>query len=596
VIATLKRGLYPVWGWLFTIVLTSVSHAQSTNCSPEAIAVKPISGVPVLSFGDAINNSVGSQLIITVAPGEYESASLVAHNKKGECPGVTLSVDDLQMSGASTQTISKDNLQIKFVKKWFQGGTAWTGIASNGTRKMTPELLLNDPLLVKVDTNQQHNYLRIIKNGQPTYIDISVDAKKTDRETPAIDEMDIRDAKTLQPIDLDQDAQQVWLTFHASEQASPGTYHSTLHISRNHTDLLTIPIMIEVLPFKLAPPALEYSIFYRGQLTDKTGTISSEYKNEAQYRADLIDMLAHGISNPNIYQSFDNLDLLQKALTIRQSVGFTQPTIYYLGKSASIANSVDKRRELSYYASTMKRLCAPLGYTDLYFFGADEAEGALQHQQLPSWQYARNTAGLKVFTTGYKGSFDNVGAQLDMLVLASEPDSQEIGKFHAVGKRVLTYAYPQSGPENPELFRRNFGINLWALGSDGAMTYAYQESFGLTWNDFDHKDYRDHNFVYATSDGVIDTIAWEGFREAVDDVRYLTTLKNLIEKVRPKCSAQACTDAVVEAAATFDAIKIKSSDRDLDSTRKQIIAQILRLQVFTNAGYPPSPPLMQSSQ
>ena len=34
-------------------------------------------------------------------------------------------------------------------------------------------------------------------------------------------------------------------------------------------------------------------------------------------------------------------------------------------------------------------------------------------------------------------------------------------------------------------------------------------------------------FTYPTSDGVIDTVQWEGFREGVDDTRYLATLLDL---------------------------------------------------------------------
>jgi hypothetical protein len=57
------------------------------------------------------------------------------------------------------------------------------------------------------------------------------------------------------------------------------------------------------------------------------------------------------------------------------------------------------------------------------------------------------------------------------------------------------------------------------------MDYAYQHGFGdHIWNDFDHERFRDHVFAYPTSNGIIDTIQWEGFREAVDDVRYLATL------------------------------------------------------------------------
>ena len=56
------------------------------------------------------------------------------------------------------------------------------------------------------------------------------------------------------------------------------------------------------------------------------------------------------------------------------------------------------------------------------------------------------------------------------------------------------------------------------------MNYAYQHAFGHIWNDFDSTKFRDHVFAYPTTDGVIDTIQWEGFREAVDDIRYLTIL------------------------------------------------------------------------
>jgi hypothetical protein len=63
------------------------------------------------------------------------------------------------------------------------------------------------------------------------------------------------------------------------------------------------------------------------------------------------------------------------------------------------------------------------------------------------------------------------------------------------------------------------------------MNFAYQYPFGAAWNDFDSpkrdKDYRDHMFTYPTSDGVIGTVQWEGFREGVDDTRYLATLLDL---------------------------------------------------------------------
>jgi len=45
-------------------------------------------------------------------------------------------------------------------------------------------------------------------------------------------------------------------------------------------------------------------------------------------------------------------------------------------------------------------------------------------------------------------------------------------------------------------------------------------------------------FVYPTVDGVIDTIAWEGYREGIDDLRYLATLRKAIGKAEKSAAAQ----------------------------------------------------------
>ena len=55
-----------------------------------------------------------------------------------------------------------------------------------------------------------------------------------------------------------------------------------------------------------------------------------------------------------------------------------------------------------------------------------------------------------------------------------------------------------------------------------------------TWNDWDHQKYRDQNFTYPVSNGILSTIQWEGFREGIDDVRYLTTLSNRINLLKSR--------------------------------------------------------------
>jgi hypothetical protein len=113
-----------------------------------------------------------------------------------------------------------------------------------------------------------------------------------------------------------------------------------------------------------------------------------------------------------------------------------------------------------------------------------------------------------------------------------------------------------------------------AIGYDGAATYAYQHSFGNIWNDFDDPLYRDHNFTYPTMDGVIDTIAWEGYREGVDDVRYMTKLQQLIEGAE-KSGDKKRKDTAAKASEYLKTID--ANNDDLSEVRSKTIGYILQL-------------------
>ena len=158
------------------------------------------------------------------------------------------------------------------------------------------------------------------------------------------------------------------------------------------------------------------------------------------------------------------------------------------------------------------------------------------------------------------------------------PDPEEAAKWHGAGHKVRNYGNPQGGVENPELYRRNYGLLLWSMDYDGGGPWAWQHSaFGGTWNDF-NSNRRSVGMVYPTADGGIDTIAWEGFREGVDDVRYLTTLLDAIEKA--KKSGDNGRRGKILAAEKYLG-ELKGADllkRDLDTIRLELTRHILNLQ------------------
>ena len=102
------------------------------------------------------------------------------------------------------------------------------------------------------------------------------------------------------------------------------------------------------------------------------------------------------------------------------------------------------------------------------------------------------------------------------------------------------------------------------------MDFAYQWEFGHAWNDFDSPKYRDHVMAYPTAGAPIDTLQWEGYREGVDDTRYLATLLHAIGNSAP--NQESAADA---ARRWLDEVDI---DGDLDAIRSGMVEWILKLQ------------------
>ena len=92
------------------------------------------------------------------------------------------------------------------------------------------------------------------------------------------------------------------------------------------------------------------------------------------------------------------------------------------------------------------------------------------------------------------------------------------------------YANPHCGPESPDYFRRIHGLTAWQAGYDVSLNYCWWRN---NWNDMAvpyEPNLRAIVSAYGAADGVIDTLAWEGIREGLDDIRYATLCKRLALK------------------------------------------------------------------
>lgn len=489
--------------------------------------IKPLSGRKVLPTSEIDRaDLLDCDHTTQATPDEFEPISIVLNSQNRHFDAVTVQVSDLT---GPRGRINARQVDIKLVKTWYQANGAWLSAGrparNPDARILVPELLVNDSELVRVNHKTKENLVRFHSQRGDIYVDVNSTLRRSKLHLMIDPTRWISDANTLQPFPLRKgENQQLWLMVQVPADAMAGEYQGEVTVSQGQSVLVTRRINLEVLPFHLPEPPIEYGIYYHGCLHESgTPGISSRYKSEQQLKTELKDMFDHGFKNPIVYQRHsDSHALFQRYLAIRREVGMSNERLYLMFVNSSRLDLAAIKKDIA----IVKKLAEPFGTDELYVYGRDEATGKQLTDQLPIWKALRK-AGIRIYAAGYEGAFEAVGGDIDLFVFARSPMQEEADKYHKVNARIFSYLNPQTGAENPKMFRVNYGLLLWAANFDGAMVYAYQHTMGTAWNDFDH-DWRDHHLTYPTTDGVVGTIAWEGLREAIDDIKYVRLLESAI--------------------------------------------------------------------
>ena len=525
---------------------------------------EPDTSTRVLPFNYEIPAVPANTFSITACRNEFEPASFIINAQK-DLAGITIKVPDLYSTQGNT--IPADAINIRLVKVWYQASekNIWY---TTPERNLTPELLINDDSLVKVDYVTKTNYLKTTINGVEQYIDMSNPSATFPSNAR------IQDASSLQPFSLKaHENKQLWLTVHVPGNTPPEDYYGNITISAPSEIPVIMNFSVRVLPFGLEPAPVEYGLYYTG-IIGTPDVIKSTYRSSETYLIELQDMIEHGVLYPTLYQQ-DNAKL-DTALALRDTAGLPKDKIYLLGTWVghdSYIGNGSTPAELAAIADTVinwRNHTETYGYRDTYFYGLDEVKGDILLSQRPAWQTVHKNGG-KIFVAGKGSELLKMGDILDTSVVYSTLNATQAGLFHNYGHEILSYGNPQVGIENPEIYRKNYGFTLWNAGYDGAMDFAYQYRYGQSiWNDYDHVSgtgtrYRDHVFAYPTSNGVIDTIQWEGFREGVDDTRYVASLIK--------------TEGSITSAKTIVSAGL-STNENMTAIRKKVIERILSPQIY----------------
>jgi hypothetical protein len=517
-----------------TIFLLIVPTVQATdypalktayiNSHPGQVIVpfpwEPSTSIKVLPFKYEIPAAPDNNLSITACRNEFEPTSFILNAQK-DLSGITITAPNLY--DGQGNTIPSSAIDVRLVKVWYQASndSYWLEYTTPGYY-LTPELLLKDDSLVKVDYVTKTNYLKVTINGVEQYIDISSPSATFPSNAQ------IHDASSLQPFPLKaNENKQIWITVHVPSNTPAGNYSGNITISAPSEVPVVMNFNVRVLPFDLEPAPVDYGLYYKSIYhPDKNynDVQTATYKTPAGMLIDLQNMKDHGVLYPTLYQQ-DN-GYLDTVFTIIESAGLPHDKIFILaswsGHNAYIGNPTDPAGLAAVAATVVnwKNHTSTYGYTNTYFYGIGEADtkGLDIATQRPAWQVVHNNGG-KVWTDGHAWEIAKVADVLDSGITAWAPNTTTASAVHSYGHEISSYGNPQVGIENPEIYRKNYGFTLWNAGYDGEMDFAYQYAEGPSiWNDYDYQGtfdginkYRDHVFAYPTSNGVIDTIQWEGF-------------------------------------------------------------------------------------
>jgi hypothetical protein len=484
---------------------------------------KPIRDTRIYPWTVPDPREIGYTVRVRACRGEYEPATFAVFPVMDPCR-LLIEVSDLTLrdvpDSEPAAVLSSDIVDVREVKCWYQSGAA---TMRPDKTTLLPELLLHDPSIVDVDPKERKNTLNF--DGYP------------------------KDADTFQGTSIPAfESRQFWVTVRVPENAEPGVYQGSILLSNEGMNfsgipgvpVYEIPLEVEVLDFELEPSPMIHSLYYTRRLNSGGGEESFRRQMEMM-EGEIHNQVEHGINAPSTYVHNGNLPwegedgkkIWDWLIEVHREAGVPDDSPFFhvtfaVGTQQEEEQLENIRRAVRKSVGFLKERGRP----NLYVQGKDEAPPDVMRKERKSFQ-AVNDAGGKVFVACGSDYFDAAGDVLNLPVVGGRLRKDLAEKVHEEGHKILVYANPWGGFERPEVYRRNYGIRLWLADYDGVMNWQYADTGTNAWDDFKGNSRR-YNMAYPALGRPVDTIQWEGFREGVDDLRYLFTLLKYLEEAEEK--------------------------------------------------------------
>ena len=544
------------------------------------------------------------------AQGEYEAAAFQLKPS-----GALKSVDfrPSALKGPGGATIAADEIDIKVVKYWWRPWNSWETdrIGDLDRLELTPDMLLHDDSLVKVDEREQVNSVRADYEAGSVYLNM----KERGRGSHFNYSLEpVHDAPRFVPLDLEKGRyREFFVTFHVPYGTPPGEYSGKLNVLVGGNPSGSLGLKLTVYPFELPRARTHYDTTreYRFMMFNDMNLAAflaggkDLARAERRLRNSITECVRHNFLHPcgpGDVAQLDTDDLAVRTLLIWKECGLPCDFIVSgraydrawmrkkLGtekatpeNDAAALKSLIETEFIPYVDRQLAASDKYLGHRNWLFTGRDEGGPDTQRRQSAFWRVIRDR-GAGVYATTMGPMYREVGWLGEMADVAARCSPTYAAGWHAGGARCATYAGTFTGIECPDVWRRTKGIRYYFADFDGIGDYIFfREDVGNNWNGLQPTDsgYRRMLTVFPTEDGFVTTVQFEGLREAMDDVRYYSLLRMLAERAIRSGNATKRM-AGREAIAWFD-----STDPefvfDLDAFRREVAMRIVRLQKLVGA-------------
>ncbi len=535
-----------------------LAHAKTFAAAPAAAlangfavqVTEALSQEPVLPHDIPTRGAFTDEARIFMCPNESEAVSIVVHAFQ-KLVVKTVAVSDLVGPGGAR--IPAARTDVSLVKRWFRSGGAWLSYHNDRRfRVLVPDLLLHDDDLIRVDEEAARDYLRLDWPTGRTYADCSDPDKGFLGWKP---DLPFRDADVLQPVTIPEAGrnQQLLITFRAEKGVKPGDYRGTATI-RTDAGEKTVKLLVKVLPIELPDQGSPYNNLERTYITHVNSMPPAEgatYAERVAFAKRIMqDAHEHSINHlTDAWESPESSAIAREAGLVPDRIfglphaklGGGRPPYwlcFYPGFDKEELTAAD--REAGMRAAKRASLRWKRNF-DKNFPGSEQ--WALYHSESSAWmtlgfmQGEENPVlhdlGMRLFAHGWDNNSRYATDSEDMHATTSI-SVEEAQRWHSAGDEVINYSDPFPGSENPMWFRMRPGAMMYFAGFDGQMMHGFRQ--GRTpWNEWavdwgGDGTYRNFCLAYPMKGGWIKKLAFEGFREAFEDVRYYTCLKRLATK------------------------------------------------------------------